>query len=250
MKNFTFLLLASAMTVGFYSCDDDAGSINNSSEFSLSVSLEHFWGNDVFSLNKANYLTPSNDTFEATLLRYHINHFQLQKIDGSWIDAPNVWHIVDLGITEELELGNLPSGEFQKIRFTIGVEDSLTNYNNVLASKFIDPMYWMMNSGYINFKFEGKSNSIPNNAFAVHVGGYKYNEKTAKTFEFDLPEILKTLGNENINVEFKVDMLEYFQNPNLIDIKEINVLHNPGEQAQKISNNWATMFKIGAMTSN
>jgi len=63
----------------------------------------------------------------------------------------------------------------KSISFYLGI-DSLTNVSGNLEGP-LDPvkgMYWSWNSGYINFKLEGKSSksNSPYKSFEYHLGGY------------------------------------------------------------------------------
>ena len=81
---------------------------------------------------------------------------------------------------------------FNTIAFNLGI-DSITNVSGAQGGD-LDPtkgMYWAWQSGFINIKLQGTSNSCPppKNEFEFHLGGYQYPFNSLQTI------ILKT-GNE------------------------------------------------------
>lgn len=104
--------------------------------------------------------------------------------------------------------------DFNAIRFNIGI-DSVTNSGGVKGGD-LDPtknMYWTWQSGYINFKLEGKSKvcKTRNNVFQFHIGGYSYpnnslqivtipvNHSASININFDLEKLLSGVGLQTTN---------------------------------------------------
>ena len=101
-------------------------------------------------------------------------------------------------------------------------------------------MYWAWQSGYINFKIEGKSSSCKtrNNAFQFHVGGYLKPNYAIRTIE---------LETKNSNFEINVDLAELF---NVIKLSEINSIMIPGSKAMDIADKAKLMFTISESLPN
>jgi hypothetical protein len=102
----------------------------------------------------------------------------------------------------------------------------------------LDPtkgMYWTWQSGYINFKLEGKSTICPtrNNAFEFHLGGYQPPFNCLKT------ALLKSTNQKNIVVVF--DLNQFLSS---IDLSKQNQIMSPNNQAVLLSEQAIKSFKI------
>lgn len=220
----------------------------------LVVNLHHIFGSDSLNwvLNKS-FITPLGDTFTPTTMVYHINTFTLSNDNGSTLNIPNSYALFDLqnGSNNQIinkTISNPGETSFNKISFTIGVDDSLTNLQGLLNQQFTSPMYWGMINGYIHFKLEGTTTAATNNSVVLHVGGYTEPFKLARRITLDLPQAV-SLNGKTVSAEVEVDMSKYFTYANSIDLDSINLIHQPGEEARKISENWPGMFKVTAVNS-
>jgi len=136
--------------------------------------------------------------------------------------------------------------QLTSVKFTIGVSDSSTNASGALNSIFTDPMYRGMANGYINFKLEGKSPSVSNEGVILHTGGYLSPYIAIAEVEILFPtgsEVSGSFGSSKLTLH--VDLAEYFDNPNLIDLSVTNEIYAPGDDAVTISKNWPSMFSFG-----
>lgn len=128
------------------------------------------------SANQQAYQLNGQD-LEFDALRFYLSNFSLVK-DGEtiWLE-PNSYHLLDAAQPNTFQISfqldkKLP---FDALKFDLGI-DSATNVSGAFGGD-LDPtkgMYWAWQSGYINFKLEGKSPDCPsrNNAFQYHLGGY------------------------------------------------------------------------------
>ena len=103
----------------------------------------------------------------------------------------------------------------------------------------LDPakgMYWSWNSGYINFKLEGRSNlsSVPKNEFEYHLGGYMSPYATSR--ELILP--LDPKKQETI-IELQLD-----QWLKAVDIQKNHSVMIPGEKAVQLTEVLVQMFRV------
>ncbi|MFT4567322.1 MAG: hypothetical protein ACI9FN_002288 [Saprospiraceae bacterium] len=146
--------------------------------------------------------------FNINLLRYYITNIKLEGPDGASFEDD-----VDVDISEtkgiylidesDLATGfitfdNVPSGEYNKITFTVGVNEN--GMQDGAVGGVLDPatcnMFWNWNSGYIAIKFEGQSSmsnggasgsetldATISNAILYHVGGWRDMEGTAFVYK-------------------------------------------------------------------
>jgi hypothetical protein len=125
---------------------------------------------------------------------------------------------------------------FNKIHFSIGI-DSVTNSSGVFGGD-LDPtngMYWTWQSGYINFKLEGKSllSSARKNKFEYHIGGYLYPNNTLQEVELEV--------NNNDKIIINIDISKFIVE---LDISTINKVMSPGESAVILSTHLPKLFSI------
>jgi hypothetical protein len=125
--------------------------------------------------------------------------------------------------------------DFDAIRFNIGI-DSTTNSEGVKGGD-LDPtknMYWAWQSGYINFKLEGKSKvcKTRNNAFQFHIGGYSYPNNSLQTVTI---AINKTSG---LNINFDLEKLL-----SGIGLQNINEIMSPNAKAMQVAKLYKTVFE-------
>jgi hypothetical protein len=125
-----------------------------------------------------------NDTFyvkdhEATVLetfRFYISGLELFRNDSLVWKEKASYHLFDLSELSSIRL-ELPSAiRYDHLQFNLGI-DSITNVSGAMGGD-LDPtkgMYWSWQSGYINFKLEGRSSLCANSKkeFQLHLGGYQ-----------------------------------------------------------------------------
>lgn len=128
-----------------------------------------------------------------------------------------------------------PGFAADKLVFLLGV-DSLTQAAGALGDD-LDPtqgMYWAWQSGYINFKLEGKTPRCParNNAFQFHLGGFVAPDASGQRVEIALEA-----GQKDIVIAFAVD-----QFLGLVDLQETYEVMRPCAKAVELSKAAAGLF--------
>jgi hypothetical protein len=99
----------------------------------------------------------------------------------------------------------------------------------------VNGMYWAWQSGYINFKLEGKSKicNTRNNVFQFHIGGYMHPNATVQTVFLNVKNPNKT--------EINIDIEKFL---NAIDLRTTNEIMSPGEKAATLAKLYQTIFII------
>ncbi|UTW61150.1 hypothetical protein KFE98_14155 [bacterium SCSIO 12741] len=128
-----------------------------------------------------------------------------------------------------------PQVFYDQVRFQIGV-DSLTNVSGAYGGD-LDPtlgMYWTWNSGYINFKLEGKSElcTTRKNRFQYHIGGYLPPYSTAQSVT------IKSAPGENLEIGIYLD--EFLSQLNLTEEPELMI---PGQRASELATISSQIFR-------
>jgi len=207
IKNIAFLVLAASL-VTLSSCKKEEikpeTEVPADTNGSVAVKLTHKWGmeSELFEMNKY-YTHPMNgDSMSFTTYKYYISNFKLKKADGTWWVHPESYFLVDLSnpASETLDLGQIPSGEYTEMEYTLGV-DSLRNVSGAQtgALSTTNNMFWSWNSGYVMVKAEGLSPNASTGSFAFHLGGFKgeYNVVTVKNVSFSSNNLTISSGKKS-----------------------------------------------------
>ena len=105
-------------------------------------------------------------------LRFYISNLQWEDSAAELIAPEKSYHLVDAAVPTSQRLTLPTSASMTSLHFGFGV-DSLTNDAGVHGGD-LDPtvgMYWAWQSGYINFKLEGRSEDACDE-FTYHLGGF------------------------------------------------------------------------------
>lgn len=181
-------------------------------------------------------LKSDNETsLEINTLRFYVSNIELSNENEVWKD-PLQAHLIDLEDSSSLRI-ETENIKAESIRFLIGI-DSLTNVSGILDGD-LDPikgMYWTWNSGYINFKLEGKSSQFKQNngVFEYHIGGYLPPYKTVQEINLPIHESGKT-------IEIEVELSTFLNDKSVVDNQEIMI---PGKEASNLAQIFQTIFKI------
>lgn len=194
------------------------------------------YGNETLQRDKK-YISLSKDTLQLETFRFYISNIHFLLKDQSKISEDNSYHLIDSEDpnTQLISIPNKSNIEIKKIMFSLGI-DSLASVSGALAGD-LDPtkgMFWAWQSGYINFKMEGKSTSCKtrNNAFQFHIGGYLQPNYAVRTLEFE---------TKNSNLEINVDLAKFF---NQVQLSELNSVMIPGSKAMDLADKAQLMFSI------
>ncbi len=184
-----------------------------------------------------------NDTFYVKekesivleTLRFYISGIQLLQNDSLVWQEKESYHLYDLEDAKDISL-HVPSFlAYNRIRFYTGI-DSLTNVSGAMGGE-LDPirgMYWTWQSGYINFKAEGRSSASthPKKEFQLHLGGYESPNNALRQIN------LSTRSHSNIEIYF--DLQQFLQ---AAELAKRSHIMSPGSEAVKLSSMAAQCFK-------
>jgi hypothetical protein len=179
-----------------------------------------------------------NDSIEISVIRFYISNIGFYQNDQLVAEPVKKHHLID--IENPASQFILHTGEkavpCNSIRFSIGV-DSLTNVSGAMGGD-LDPvfgMYWTWQSGYINFKLEGKSKLCParKNQFTYHIGGYEYPYNTLQ--QVDLP----VADSKDIVIDIDIHQLL-----NQLQLNEVYEVMSPGEKAMGIAKKISSAFIV------
>ncbi len=203
---------------------------------SLFMNLNLKFDTNPLELNKV-YISKSKDTLRLNLVKFYISKIQIEYADKTIFSQSNSYHLIDIENQNSLKIPICKTENkiVNKITFNIGI-DSLASVSGALSGD-LDPtkgMYWAWQSGYINMKIEGKSNSCKTrkNEFQFHIGGYlKPNYAMRKVILFA----------KSNNLDVVLNFASFFDK---IQLSETNSVMIPGKKAMELANLSAKMFYI------
>lgn len=178
------------------------------------------------------------DSVEIETLKFYISGIQFIQ-NGQLVAAvEKKYHLLDIEspATQYIYQPNEKNIQFNRLRFSIGI-DSATNEAGAIGGD-LDPtngMYWTWQSGYINFKLEGRTKICPsrNNKFTFHIGGYQYPYNTIQSLD------VAVVDTEKIVIGFDISKLL-----NQLNLAELNEVMSPNEKAMIISKKISAAFNI------
>jgi hypothetical protein len=205
---------------------------------SLVMNLHLKFDKQDFALNKK-YISAKNDSLQIDLFKFYISSVSVQFSDGSIFTEQNSYHLIDSENPKSLQipLCKNEKSSIKKVIFNLGI-DSLASTSGALGGD-LDPtkgMYWAWQSGYINFKMEGKSSSCitRKNEFQFHIGGYlKPN--------YAMRKIVLEPNNPKSTIDINVDLAAIFLE---IALSKKNSIMIPGKQAMEIADFSVKMFTV------
>ena len=153
-------------------------------------------------------------------------------------DKLSAVHLIDVfnANTHKLNITHSKSVQADELLFYLGI-DSLTNLSGALGGD-LDPtkgMYWTWQSGYINFKLEGKSKLCKsrNNEFQFHLGGYQQPFYCLQKLVFPI----KNTNEININLDVEKILSQ-------LNLTSQHHIMSPNKEALLLSKEVANAFSI------
>lgn len=189
-----------------------------------------------------------NDTLSFETIKFYLSSFEINYNDSSTYKEVKSYQLIDIEKPESLEfsLKSDSNKTFKSIQFNIGV-DSLASVSGAMADDLdaTNGMYWAWQSGFINMKIEGNSNSCKTrkNQFHFHVGGYLKPNYAMRTIEISVskPVTLSPVEIPNNELVIKVDLAKLFDH---VYLSETNSIMISGKDAMKIADESIKMFSV------
>lgn len=203
----------------------------------LKIRLQ-FDGKDI--AKETNYISAQKDTLTFETIRFYLSNFQINYTDKSNYKEANSYHLVDFDKPETLNLTFNPhkNKEIESIQYNIGV-DSLASVSGAMEGDLdaTKGMYWAWQSGFINMKIEGKSNSCKTrkNKFQFHIGGYLEPYYALRKIKFNV--------NDNMDNEIPI-IVDFAKLFNEIKLSETNTIMIPGKEAMKMADLSSQLFSV------
>lgn len=258
MKRILFAIISTVIL--FASCKkDEVPQYNANVKADLSLEFDNIAGASDLQLNTGSYTNAAGETFKVTKLKYYVSNFVLMNTNGTIFTVPqdSCYFLIDESDAATHEpILKVPEGEYKTLTFMVGV-DSLRNTMDIIKrTGSLDPtttaadMYWSWNSGYIFFKMDGTSPSIPamGGVFQYHVGGFggysSATDNNLKTYTLDLTArgIPKVKAGKETNIHLMVDILKALEGTTNMSFATTAMIHSPAAGVT-VANNYINMIR-------
>lgn len=243
MKRIAFLLCITLAIVGCSDDDTETGDVT--------LSFENIIAGNNIELNNTSYTNESDETYTISELKYIVSNIVLIKDNGDQFTYPQAdsYFLVNekADASKTLALNGVNAGEYTKIKFGIGVDQSkypLNEVNNFIPTAEENDMLWSWSAGYKFIKFEG-SYTTPGNdpeTFIIHVGSHGTNLDNYKEVTLDLPNPLMVTNESSSSIAISSDIAKIFDSTNTHSLKEKSDIQVDPVNAPIIAQNIATMF--------
>jgi hypothetical protein len=243
MKNILTFLCVSIFI--FSSCSSEEENIN------ITLNFTHNWDGMAISdkdLNELKFTNANGEKVSIENLRYLISNISL-------VDAKN-YHLVNFSENTGTSINILDVSEgTYALSFIFGFSDEDNvdgEYQDLNSVSFNVP--GMLGGGYHYMQFDGKYIDNDNEEAGFNYHTIRAVDKTdPDNLIFEDTSFAVNLGtisvSSNTNVEIRVNLAEWFKNPNTWDLNELNKVLMPDFDAQKkMSANGKSVFSLGTVT--
>jgi hypothetical protein len=223
---------------------------------SVAVRFSHNWENTPVNAADFNILKFTNENGEMLSierLRYLVSNVILTSASNE-IYKLSSYQLVNLGEEKVTIEGNeVPAGDY-KLSFVFGFTDTENvdgSYPDLNTASFNVP--GMLGGGYHFMQFDGKyvGQSLAPAAFNYHVVS-AVNSADPNNLIFQDTSFKVDLGVVSISatteIEIKMNIAEWFKNPNTWDLNVLNTVLMPNFDAQILMHqNGKSVFSLGAV---
>lgn len=247
MKKLIYFMV---LTLILTSCKDEIECCVNPQPASVTLKFTHNWdGVPVTSsdFNTFKFTNKNGEIISIEKLRYLISNINLGNQNKNH-------HLINIGEETGIELtfSEVALGN-NSLRFRFGFADEYNKdaaYNDLNSVNFGVPM--MLGGGYHYMQFDGKykDENNANTNFNYHTiraanrnNSIPWENLPDTSFVVDLGNIEIT---NNATIEVKMNIAEWFKNPNTWNLNEFNTFLMPNFEAQQLmSANGKTVFSLG-----
>lgn len=257
MKRILSILLLAIIVVSCNEDNDDK--IISDTDASATFNFTHNWDNTNVTnadFNVIQFTNEHGEELSIERLRYLISDVTFHKSSGETIVIED-YNLVDVTNNTNLDYApttSIPFGEYTNVSFTFGFDndDNIDGaYTDLNSASWNVPM--MLGGGYHFMQFDGKYL----NSLAVETG---FNYHAIRAVNISGPDLLFqdtffdvnlgpiTISND-VTFEIKMNIAEWFKNPNTWDLNVLDAPLMPNFDAQIMMNeNGQSVFSLGTVT--
>ena len=250
-------LISLVILILLFSCHTDNDDIV--SQVTVGFNFIHYW-DDIkvinTDFNAIKYTNTSGEELSIEKLRYLISKITFQKPSGEIfvLDGYNLVDVTNDTNSSFTPTSKIPTGDFSKVSFTFGFnnEDNYdSNYQDLNSASWNVPP--LLGGGYHFMQLEGKfiDNTTTETGYAYHAIRAVDNSITPQEFQNTFFEV--DLGSVSITkdatFEVKMNIAEWFKNPNTWDLNVLNNMLMSNFNAQVMMfENGQNVFSLESIT--
>ena len=231
--------------------EKDDGTCRYITNSKITFNFTHNWDGTPVSnanFNQFDFVNAFGDTLSISKLRYLISRVRLHKANGDSV-LINGYNLVDVTNATDLSYAttvNVPVGTYTGVSFNFGFDatDNPGNYLDLNATNWNWPT--MLGGGYHNMQMEGKYKHQGNDStYAFHNGTARVSMGVFEQNHINANIAGVTLTGANVNMEVKMNIAEWYKNPNTWDLNTLHLPLMPIYNAQKMMKaNGANVFSL------
>ncbi len=251
MKKFIIIILA-ILTITSCKSDDEG---SEPTFGNITLDFKNTIENNNIEFETNTYTNGSGETYKISELKYIISNVVLIKANGEEFKYPvdeGYFLINEEGIeSKKISLLDIPVGDYTKIRFGVGVDQSkypLNGMANFIPTAEESGMLWSWSAGYKFIKFEGTYGDT-DAPFLIHVGSHGTALDNYKEVTLDLTSTLKVITSKASEIAVNVDVAKIFDSTNTHSFADKSDVQVDPVRAPKIAENISTMFTITGVSN-
>jgi hypothetical protein len=267
MKKLLSILSVFSTVLISVSCANDA---EPSAPGTLEFHFDNIVGDADLQLNTSNtpYTNAKGEAFKLTRVKYYVSSIKLKTSDGTVYadpvesDGSAGYYLIDEADPEsqEIELEDVPAGDYTEVTFTIGGDTNLINMGittGPLATT--NGLFWDWTFGYIFMSLEGVSpaSTQTGNIFKYHIGGYTADAGSATqanniktvTLSFNGDTAPVKAGHEP-EVHLYFDVKKFFNGAGSSVTFTSNAIRDTPKSGVDVAGNVVGAFSIGHVHAN
>lgn len=255
MKKIT-LILSAVLIVLSSACKENDDTVTSGN---ITINFSHNWDGVNISnsdFNEIKFMNAKGDNMSIERLRYLISDITFHKENGEKVVIEG-YQLIDLSKPESMTYVpsvSVPNNEYSNISITFGFdsEDNIDGqYLDLNSASWNVPS--MLGGGYHYMQLEGKftDNTDTDTGFQYHA--IKAVDLTGASPVYTETFIEKNLGSVSISgdttIEIKMNIAEWFNNPNTWDLNTLGSMLMPNYNAQiMINENGQNVFSLGEVS--
>ncbi|WP_027394546.1 MbnP family protein [Aquimarina latercula] len=256
MKKLTLIILA---LITILSCKDDDPNVvdvDNTPKFgALDIDFINKVGTELLILNTESYNNQSNENYTVSELKYIISNIVLIKENGDEFIYPvaDSYFLIneEVSSSKQISLSNIDVGEYTKIKFGVGVDQSnypLNGVANFIPTAEEEGMLWSWSAGYKFVKFEGSFTPQGGTAsdFLLHIGSHGEVLDNYKEITLNISNTITIEDQVTSNLSIDTDVSKIFDSTNTHSLQQKSDVQVDPINAPILAENISTMFTINS----
>lgn len=261
MKKYTSILLFAIATL-FISCSKNDDASTNAQPGTVKIEFDNSVNGDDLLLENSFYTKGNNEKYSVSELKYIVSNIVLIDNKGTEFTYPkdDSYFIINEKNTAslELDLTEIPAGNYQQIRFGLGVDQEkylqgATGQGDLLVQAEAEEMLWAWQAGYRFLKVEGHFKVGTNTTetfYKYHIGSHGSTLDNYKEISLNLPVPAIIEKGKLPTIHIVADIAKIFDETHAMILNDNpQIMVNP-DLSPKVADNASKMFMVHHVHNN